>query len=140
MQTYKECIKELDRVSNFNRWFDEYDMETVEAILSVEEILGTKCEEKLIDLIVAYTAATLLVASSCKARWIITKKSHPKKKEREEAEEQTRQNHSEYERKRDIAYIVLKKELMGEEEFMQMQQAQEELMEAWARASREGLI
>ena len=140
MQTYKDCIKELDRCSNFNRWFDEYDMETVEAILSVEEILGTKCEDKLIDMIVAYTAATLLVEASCKARWIITKKSHPKKKDREGAEEQARQNHHEYVLKQNTAYIVLKKELMGEEEFTRLQKEESELAEAWERASREGLI
>lgn len=131
IKTYNECIQALDKTG---RWFDEEDMEAVEATF------GTNKAQTVIYLLLDYTVATVLTEASCKARWNITKKNYPKKKEREEAAEAAKHIHIEDETKRDKAYFELKRELMGEEEFMQMQQAQAELMEAWGRASREGLI
>ena len=131
-KTYNECIQALDKIPG--RMFEEEEMEAVEATF------GTNKAPIVVQLLLNYTVACVVADSSCKSRMQITKNTHPKKKEREEAEKEAEKIHADDETKCDDAYFELKKELMGEEEFNRVQKRQNDLAEAWSRASNQGLV
>jgi hypothetical protein len=131
-QTYQDCIQALDKIPG--RMFEEEEMEAVEATF------GTNKAPIVVQMLLDYAVACVVAESSCKSRRQITKKTHPKKKDREEAEKEAERIHADDETKCDDLYFELKKELMGEEEFNRLQKRQNDLAEAWYRASNQGLV
>ncbi len=126
MQKYNDSILALNKTGH---WLDEEETEAVEATFV------TKDAEKVVNLLVEYTETVFLAEEACKARRDITKKTYPKKKEREEAEELAKQKLLASEELRQVAYISLKNALGIQEREWDL-----ELEDVWGRATRMGLV
>ena len=93
-----------------------------------------KDADKVVPLLVAYAEATVAADASYKAQHAITKKTHPKQKDRWAAEEAANKVYLNDMRKQDEAKTELQVALVGKEELIRLNREQEEREEAFEKA------
>jgi hypothetical protein len=99
----------------------------------IEEAVA-KDADKVVPLLVALAEATVTANASYKATNAITKKTHPKQKDRWAAEEAANQVYIKDMRKQDEAKTALQVALVGEDELIRLKREQEEREEAFEKA------
>jgi hypothetical protein len=92
------------------------------------------------ELLLSYVEATLAEEKGRSARILISKKTHPIKKDRILAEDVARQTHLDaIEKRKEVGYAVTAS-FLGEQGMKEAMNREKHLMEAWTRAVHAGLL